>query len=489
MTKIEMKPQYWAIALLVAWLASILALGLLRSDDYGLSEGGALNLLLGWSASAQVGSPITFIGNLDFRLLPDYLIGLYWPGSITAARVFSLLLYFFAIIGLYRWSRQQSNEESAKIASGLMLIFPGGLVACNSLDVGPFILILFVGADILHRRYQQSPHAISAWYFIQLITAAACLSLHPMGAVYPLLLAWHWFSVRKEQAEKTKVMLIGLFAACLFVAAMNIGWIDARMGASPPQVWDDALTGFNELDSEHGWLMGWFATILLLLTLYWDRKALLSQDLLTRLLALAVVVGAVCADLNWALIATAYLFYRGSVALLSLNRRLGKQSFITQRGISFSVILLMCFVFTQSDRALVLANKSEVLNAQDELIKTLANSIDATAPFFAASQWPARTMMACKRDVFRLPPTQMDGEQLLKSIRVFTHIIFDPNQARNHQLSKNLSQINDKIKTVAIQEGGVIIAIRNPDVSHLPKIEEKKIAPETNPTSDLPSQK
>jgi len=399
-------------------------------------------------------------------------------------------LYFLAIMGLYSWSRKENGDEAAKIATGLMLILPAAIMLSNSLDVGPYLLLLFVCAAILDRRYRDSPHAISAWYFLQLITAAACLTLHPMGVVYPLLLAWQWFRLRQQQVQKSKVMLIGLFAASVFVVAMHVGWIDARFGASPPQVWNDALTGFNALDSEHGWILGWIASILLLLVLYLDRKALLSQDLMTGLLSFAVIIGAFFADLNWALIATAYLFYRGIVMLLQFNRRLGSsQTFTAQRGISLALVLLLCFVFSQSDRALVVANKSEVLTAQDELIKTLAQSIDSKAPFFAASQWPARTMMACKRDVFSLPPAQSDGEQLLKTMRGVTHLIFDPNQAQNHHLSKNLSQINDKIKTVAIQEGGVIIAIRHPDVSRLPKIEEKKKAPESNPSSDLPSQK
>jgi len=489
MTKLEMKPQYWAILLLSAWLTLILSLGLVRNDVFGLNEGGALNLLLGWSASAQVENPITHIGNFDFRLLPDYLIGLYWPGSILAARVLSLLLYFVALMGLYRWSREQNNEESAKIATGLMLIFPAAIMTSSSLALGPYLLILFVCADVLDRRYRASPHAISAWYFLQLIAAAAGLTLHPMAAVYPMLLAWRWFNVRKDQAAKAKAMLIGLFSASVFVMAMNVGWIGVQFGNSPAPILNDALTGFNQLDNEHGWILGWLAILSLLITLYWDRKSLFGPDLMTSLLALAVIIGAFCADLDWAMVAVAYLMYRGLAALLTFNRRIGRQSFITQRGISFSVVLVLCFVFTQSDRALLLANRSEVLNAQDELMKTLKALIDEKSPFFAASQWPARTMMVCKRDVFSLPPAQADGEQQLKIMRGVTHIIFDPNHAENHQLSKNFSQINDKIKTVAIQEGGVIIAIRNPDVSRLPKLEEKKIVPETDPTSDLPTQK
>ena len=489
MTKIEMKPQYWAIVIGIAWLAMIILFGLAREDVYGMSEGGALNLLLGWSASAQVQSPITHIGNLDFRLLPDYFLGLYWPGSVMAARVFSFLLYFLAVIGLYRWSRQQDGEESAKIASGLMLIVPVAFMTANTLDVGPFLLVLFICAGYFDKRYQESPHNISAWYFLQLLTVVACLTLHPMGAVYPLLLAWRWLSLRAEQAQKFKVMLIGLFAATLFVLTMQAGWIDTQFGASPPQVWNDALTGFNALDSEHGWIMGWSAFLLLLVTLYFDRKSILGRDLNNGLLAFSAIVGAFCADMNWALVASAYLLYRGIALLLSLNRRLGKQSFAAQRGISFTALIVLCFIFTQSDRALALANKSEVLAAQDELIKTLAHSINKDDPFFAASQWPARTMMACKRDVFSLPPAQKDGNDLLKSIRGVTHIIFDPNQAKNHALSKNLSQVNDKIKTVAIQEGGVIIAVRKPDVSRLPSAEPKKKAPESNPDSDLPNQK
>ena len=484
-----MKPQYWALLILLAWLALIWNFDLLRSDVFGLSEGGALNLLLGWSASAQIQSPITHIGTFDFRLLPDYLLGLYWPGSLNAARVLSLLYYFLALVGLYFWSLKQSGEESAKMASGLMLILPVCISLANNLDVGPLLLLMFVCADLLDRRYRNAPHVISGWYFLQMITAAACLSLHPIGAVYPLLMAWRWFQLRRGEPQKSNAMFIGLLIAAVFVATMQIGWIDVSFASSPIQVLDDAISGFNPLDTEHGMVLGWIAALLLLAVLYLDRKTLFSTDLMSGLLAAGCIVGAFFADLNWALIVIATIFYRGIPWLLTYNSRVGKQSFAAQRGISFALLLLISFVFMQFDRSIAVANNSEVLSAQDELIKTLSDSVDKDAPFFAASQWPARTMMVCKRDVFGLPPAQESGAALLKIMRGVTHVIFDPNQVQNQHLSKNLSEINDKIKTVAIQEGGVIIAVRNPDVSRLPQTQEKKKAPVSNPASDLPTQK
>lgn len=477
----EMKPLYWAILILIGWTALLLGPGFVRFDNFGLSEGGALNLLLGWSASAEVESPIIHTGTLDFRLFSNYLLGLYWPGSIIAAKVLSLLLLFLAIFGLYRWSEELAGEESAKLASGLMLLVPGGVMLINNLDTGPYLLLFFVAAWLLDRRYQASPHPISAWYFLQMIVAAACISFHPAGLALALLLAWRWIKARANQPIKSNMMLAGLGFICLAILTTQIGWIDVVWGQSPITALNDALTGYNVLDHEHGFILGSIALILLSVCLYLDRIHW-QQDFLCALLALASVIGAVSADLNWALIAISYLLYRGLPLLLQLNRRLGKQSFAGQRGLSLGLVALLCFIFSQSDRSILVANQSDVLSAQDELINTLAQQNVKDKPFFAASQWPARTMMVCKGDVYLLPPAKSDGEKLFESITGVTHIIFDPNQPKNHALAKNLSQINDKLKTLAIQEGGVIIAVREPEA---PRSAPAPVA-EPDPASDLP---
>lgn len=484
--------RYWALLGLLIWGGVILGFRMLRLDGYGLDEGGAMALLLGWSVSDQIANPIALYGSPDFRVLPFYLLlGLYWPGSMIAAKVLSLLVFYLGALCLFYWSREKDHTETALMATGLLLIAPGSLMQINALAVGPYLLLLFGAAHLLERKYRQSPHSISSWYFLQLLLVAFVVSLHPMGLAYPIALAWHWRTKpgdSENARQRARLVLIGSGMAVLVVLIMQAGWIDITWFSNPTLALNDALWAYTSLDSEHGWWLGTIALILLLTVMVRDHRQLRS-DLFGSILALACVIGLLAADGAFATLALVLLLYRGIPQLIQLHRRLPGQSFASQRGILLLALIVLSAMFTQADKHIARAIESEILTPTDQLIASLATEAsNAEIGFFAASQWPARTMMICRRDTYHLPPAGSNGEELYKSIHGVTHLIFDQNDPANRALAKNLSQISTLTETLAIADGGVIIRIRDPKNARGDTPTETKALPPSM-VSDLPSEK
>jgi hypothetical protein len=112
------------------------------------------------------------------------------------------------------------------------------------------------------------------------------------------------------------------------------------------------------------------------------------------------------------------------------------------------------------------------LAPRDSLIKVLADNIknlmDDEAksvlpkkPLLIASQWPGLTMLACRCGTFPLPPPAKDGQGLLTMLHGVNYLIFDPQDPKNSSLSHNLSIMDaGKTETVALEEGGVVVEIK-----------------------------
>ena len=66
-----------------------------------------------WSLSDRVISTAFVMGVADLRALIYLPLGLYWPGSILAAKVYTLILGFLAVFGLYRWQKRRGSGEAA----------------------------------------------------------------------------------------------------------------------------------------------------------------------------------------------------------------------------------------------------------------------------------------------------------------------------------------------------------------------------------------
>jgi len=488
----KISPRLWALLVMVVWGGAILYFGLIRFTPYGLDEGAAMALLLNWSVSDMIANPVTTFGGPDFRALLFIPLGLYWSGSILAAKVFTLMVTFGAAMLLYTWTRHNDNtngDETALIATGLLLIAPITIAQADAIGVAPYLLALFGLGWLLDRKYRASEHSISSLFFLQAILVAITVSLHPMGLAYPLALAWRWHKDPKSQQQKKQVW-IGISIAAAIILAMQTGWIALDWLANPLESLSHALLGNTNLSplAEPRWIPGLILTLLLTIVLWKDVPNLLN-DLFGSILLAALLIGLLCADDSWAMIALTLLLYRGTPLLTQLNQRLGRGGgFIGQRGLVMVVLFISATVFMQADRAFATLLANGQLNPSDELIQVLAlEAEDHERPFLAASQWPARTLLACRRDVVPLPPAAENGEAQLQIMTGLTHLIFAHNDPQYSALARNLAEVSDRAKTLAILPGGVLIGII--EGKGIENAEDSPAAPVAGDTPALPSGK
>ncbi len=456
--------RVWALAIMFAWGGVILWFGLVRFDAFGLDEGAAIALLLNWSVVDQVASPVTTFGGPDFRALLFMPLGLYWSGSMFAAKVFSLLTAFGAAMLLYRWSKNQPGQygdETALIATGLLLISPATLWLADSMGVGPYLIGIFGLGWILDARYRASEHQISSLYFVQTLLVAISVTLHPMGLAYPLALAWRWHKNPKSEAQKRQVW-IGLAIASGIILAMQTGWIALAWFENPITSLSVALLGNATAHPADIGLAPGIILALLLAVVLVKRGRLMLDELFGTTLLLALVLGLLVADINWAYIALAVTLYGGTPLLIDANRALGRHTgFMGQRGLVMAVLLVAATVFMQADKAQGVRLESGLLSPSDEVIQALAP--EATIPnktFLAASQWPARSMLVVRADVLPLPPTASDEAAQLAMIKGVTHVVFDHNDPDNTALAKNFRNMTGATETLSRLPGGVVLRIR-----------------------------
>ncbi len=467
--------------MLCAWGGAAIFFHLVKFNAYNLDEGAAMALLLNWSVSDQIINPVATYGGPDFRALLFIPLGLYWPGSMVAAKVFTLIFCFAAAAFLFKWSESTEDKESALIATGLFLISPVLFYLADTAAIAPFLLTIFGAGLYLDKKYRASPHTVSSLYFIQLLVVAISITLHPMGLAYPLALAWRWMKDSKSEKQK-KIVWFGISVTVVVILAMQTGWIDIAWGSNPLTSLHNAVLGYNlrepYLDE---WTGGMIAIIPALYLLYRDSSKLLD-NLMGSMLIFSILIGLVAADNNWALMVIVILLYRGIPALISVNKSLKALNFMGQRGIVFITIMAVSLLFMQADKSYAIQNSSEVLTPRDQLIQRLADEArDTDSPFLAASQWPAQTMIICRRDVLKLPPATEDGAHLLKIIKGITHIIFDHRDIRNNSLARNIAELSGLTETIDIQPGGVIVKIRDASEkqSQHPKITEEKTSANT----------
>lgn len=476
----------WAYLLMFVWGGLILWFGLVNLTPYGLDEGAAMALLLNWSAVDQVATPVTTYGGPDLRALLFIPLGLYWSGSILAAKVFSLIVAFGAAMLLYKWSRQgdaQHGDEVALIATGLFLIAPATLGISDHMGVGPYLIAAFGLGWLLDRKYRASEHVISSLYFVQTLLVAITITLHPMGLAYPLALAWGWHKDAKSERQKRQVW-IGISIATAIILAMQIGWIALSWMENPLLSLGRIFQGSADASSlidETSLVPGVILAVLLLVVLAKQGRALLS-DLFGSSLLLSLMIGLFVADFNWAYVALAVILYCGTPLLIRANLAMGKHAgFIGQRGLVMAVLFVLATLFMQGDKAHGMRIESGLLSPSDELIQTLTpEASDPEKHFLAASQWPARTMLVVRADVLPLPPAAETGPDQLAMIKGLTHLMFNHNDPDNTQLAKNFREMTDATITLARQPGGVILALRDAPKQdpHAPK-PAKRISEDT----------
>lgn len=465
----------WAYLALSIWAA--LSFILLHKTNYGIDEGAARALLLVWSVTDNVVSPIVTLGVPDFRTLFLAPVGILWTGSIIAAKVATLLVMAVAAWTIHAWRLRSGDEEGALLATGLLLIAPLTITQMDSISVAAYLLVVFglgVWADQL---YRDAPKAFGGMYFGQLFLCLVSTSLHPVGLAYPLALLWAWYKNPLDKKQQ-KYFYNGIAASVLMALILTTGWAHVEWFANPVKGLSNLLSApaeGGEFDALH-WITG-IVMLCVLLLVIWKQAGNLWADLLGRTLLLATALGALLGDEIFAVLALTVCLYWGLPLLLSGNSQGG---FLKQRGLVMALTFILATTFMIFDKSRYLALAGNSLSPRDSLIKMLAedsgvflnDAPDDTAKksIRVASQWPGLTMLACRCDALPLPPDAKDSEALLTMLRGVTYMIFDPRDPMNRSLAHNLATMPaGKVETVVLQQGGVIIFIHGAPVAQPPE--------------------
>ena len=481
---------YMAIAALVAWAAALITFGLLRQSVIGIEEGSAKDLLLLWSIADRVTSPVGTYGAPDLRALLYIPPAIYWPGSITAAKIFTVMLTFGAIYILFKWNKSENNESSL-IASALFLICPLTITQIDTLSAGPFLILCVALAHWLDGRYVDKGRHLGGWFFLQLILVALAVSIHPAGLAYPLALAYIWATRDTELAkERKKSIFIGCAIAISLIIAFRMGWQDGLSWLSNPiQTLADAIqNGYSQVAEPGNLAVGAIVLAVLCAVIFFDRKFLL-KDLAGCILLFGVIIGLVAADGSWALLAFTLVLFRGFHLLVEKNNASSNESLVSKRGLVIAAAFPLTMLFTMVDKHYAQDLAMELHTPQDELIRTLCDTtdgLDEEAPFKAASEWPARTMIACRRDVFPLPTAEENGPALLEKVQGITHLMFNHQSDENKDLARNIADLPGATKTIAIQPGGVIVLVAQ-DKNTAPAVTPHAATSDTNETGQQAS--
>lgn len=460
---------------LAAW--SLVTLFLLRHDLYALNEGAANALLLSWSIADQVASSAVLSQLPDFRAIFFLPTGFLWTGNIVATKILTIILAAIAAAMLYSWKKQTADSESALLATGLLLISPLLISQIDTLSLGVYLLTVFVFGAWTDKAYRASPRSFGGWYFAQLVISAFCISLHPAGLAYPLTLLWSWHSEPQGTGQQ-KYFLVGISFTVLLMLIISTGW-----GWADISWLQNPLTGLGTILIPDSPLLGNSSTprmfcgilvLALLIATLAKQFQVIRTQFIGRTLLIALTLSAFTGDQTWALLAMTAILYFGLPLMLRRTHPPTSASFLRQRGIALFLVFILSTIFMQADRVHYEANHAHALSAQDQLIQTMANEAErirkaneqaeeqgkSTEPLRVASQWPSRTMIACKCDTFPLPPAAPDAAAQLNMLHSITHLLLDPKQTRNLALTKNLSLLGTEIETSSLQSGGVLLHVK-----------------------------
>jgi len=452
-------PRYFGLAALVA--VALCYIALFRYDAYGIDEGAARGLLLTWSIADQIANPTTLFGAPDLRALFFMPLTFHWVGDITAAKMLTLFLMLGLALLLYQWAERSLGAETALIGTGLLLIAPISVMQVDAVDKAPYLLLAFYLGHWLEGRFRSSNRLLPSDFFLLLMVAAVAVSLHPAGLALPAAIAWQ---MRRQGMDRSKMRYLatGLAVTTVVIALVRMGWQDLGWLASPLPPLASALAGPQFGPQEASDSLGMFVLGLTLITMFFSL-ARLSGDIFTLSLTTAIIIGALAADSSWAMLCMTYLLYFGTRLAIDLNRRLHwRQGIAGERGLVIVLIVASATTFMVGDRYIRFIASHEVKSPSDTVISKLAVEADNhDKPFLAASQWPARTMLACRRDVLPLPPAARDAQTLMENIRGVTHLAFDYRDKRNKSLARQTAMLSEQLETMELLPGGVILKARN----------------------------
>ncbi|BCK88603.1 hypothetical protein MIZ01_2408 [Sideroxyarcus emersonii] len=444
---------------------------LMHKTPYGIDEGAARALLLVWSVSDNVVSPIVTLGFPDFRALFLVPVGILWTGNVIAAKVMTLLIMSIAAWAFHAWRYRSGDTEGALLATGLLLISPLVLEQIDTISVGVYLLLAFSLGAWSDSIYRESKLAFGGMYFAQIFLCLVSITLHPVGLAYPLALLWTWYKNPINQSHRN-YFFVGISFAILMAFALVPGWGHIEWFSNPIRSLSSTILGHAE-GEEFGifhWLVGiTMLTVLLLVILRQANR--LWADFLGRILLLAVVIGLLVGDETFGIAALTILLYWGLPLLLRSNAN-SSGGFWGQRGAALILIFALSTTFMMVNKARYELVLTGYLSPRDSLIKTLAEDSGlflneesdqdspTKKPIRVASQWPGLTMLACRCDALPLPPAAQNSEALFAMLRGIDYLIFDPRNPANSSLSRNLATMETgKVETVALRSGGVILQV------------------------------
>ena len=462
--------KYWAYLALLFW--GVLSFLLLNKTSYGIGEGAARALLLVWSVIDNVVSPIATSGLPDFRTVFLIPAGFLWTGSVLAAKISTIIVMSGAVWAIHTWRQRGGHSESALLASGLLLISPLVIDQIDTISVAPYLLLTFALGAWSDKLYRDAPLVFGGVFFTQMFLCLISASLHPAGLAYPLALLWTWY--KNPVAKQQYYFYGGIVFSVLFALLLTLGWHQIEWFTNPVRSLSGLLSG-SQANGDIGvfrWITGIGIGCILLLVI-WKQARNLWADLLGRILLVALVIGVLASDEIWGVIALTICLYWGVTLLL----RMGTSSsggFWQQRGVILSLLFVISTSFMIADKAHYLKVLEGDLAPRDSLIKALVENIKAIPneepkqnsptkkPLLIASQWPGLTMLACRCGTFPLPPPAKDDQALFAMLRGINFLIFDPRNPENSSLSHNLALMNaGKVETVALQDGGVIVEVKD----------------------------
>ena len=457
---------------LALMLWSVIVLFLLRHDLYGLNEGAARSLLLSWSIADQVASSVTTFGMPDLRTLLYLPISFLWAGNVFAAKALTVLLLASTAWLFYAWERRKAGSECALLATGLLIISPLALTQIDTLSPGTYLLWTFALGAWLDTQYRTDPKSFNGWYFAQLFACAFSVSLHPAGLAYPLALLWSWRTTPLDQKHQ-KFFAGGIVFVVLFILLIRMGWNDLAWLQNPVKNLSSIFSGLLATDEQPilQWLPGGLVLSLLIAIILIRRREILS-DLTGRILLLGLLLGSFVGDQAWGIIALSIVLYFGLPILLRPEQNVSG-GFLKQRGWILFLVFICSTFFMSTDKAYYESGRGGILSAQDELIRTLTitaendrkirdtdDSEKKRQRFIVASEWPGRTMLACKCDTFPLPPVARDPQTQLANLHSIAYMLLDPKQTANIDLTRNLALLGGIIETISLQPAGVLLHIK-----------------------------
>ncbi len=454
------QPRYLGLIglCLLAWAY----LSLFRYDNFGIEESAALDILLNWSIVHQIASPVAFFGVPDLRAIMFIPLDMYWAGSLIAVKVFTMYILFGTALIMYRWSEEVHGSEPSMMATALLLIAPVSLMQTDAIGSGIYMLFCFVVIGWLNQMVRDSDRALPSWFFLQLMMVALALSMHPMGLAVPLALGIHWWR-NSSDARKTRRMIVSVSFVTVFMLFIRWGWygMDDAL-ANPLAILGDSILGSPLLHGS-GTGFGMLIASCLLITIGVQAYRRVN-DPVSVMLAGASLIGALHADHAWVFIAWATTLYLGLPLLIELNQRIGGHSLIGQRGVLLLLVVCIATISMQNTRQASLIAKQHMKEPVDALISVLElEAADTEKPFIVASQWPARTLLVCRRDVLPLPPANDDAAAFRRQVAGLTHIAFNPQLESLRQLTRNVASMSDTFETIAVLEGGAVLKTKKPE--------------------------